>query len=65
MSDIPTAIQDEIDRRGLSDVLDEVTHREEVARSEMLYWKVIRFALQRRVDEVISPFAEFIGGLDE
>jgi len=54
---IPSSIQEQIAKRGLSAVLDEITHREEIARSELLRWKQIRQAIE---DKIPHPLDEFV-----
>lgn len=46
---IPPQILQQINERGLSDVLDEISCREEMARSELLRWKTLRQALQAKI----------------
>lgn len=58
MNKIPPEIQDEINRRGLSAVLDDIYHRECIGRDEMLYWKSIRFLLQDRIQAPIDELSD-------
>ena len=53
MDILPKAIRDEVKKRGLSAVLDEVADREEIARYELTYWREVRHELERLIPNSI------------
>lgn len=61
MNDLSEATRSQIALRGLSAVLDELLHREQLSRSELLYWKqqrqLVEAEIRRPIDE-LSEIAE-------
>lgn len=57
-TELPPEIRQEVAKRGLSAVLDDVAHREGISRNEMLHWKRIRLLLQAEIQFPIDELSE-------
>lgn len=55
--ELPHFIQQQIDERGASAVLDEVFYREQINRDEMLFWKRIRAGIEATIQSQLDEFS--------
>ena len=56
--ELPHFLQQRIDESGLSAVVDELSHREQMNRDEMLYWKRLRQQVQNIIQSQLDDFSE-------
>ena len=56
--ELPQYLQQRIAESGLSAVYDELLHREEINRAEMLFWKRQRQAIGQIIQSQLDDFSD-------